>query len=363
MIQPNTDDQCAANKSPAASGFRMPAEWEKQSAIWLTWPHDESRWYGQFTGIPEFFAQLVSLVSRYEQVSLIIPVGGRDSIAKLLNTHKAILERICYFEIPTNDVWCRDSGPTFLQSHASGEVGVVDWEYNSWGGKFAPWDLDNAIPREIADRLGLPYWKSPLIVEGGAIEVNGMGKLMTTDQVLLNPNRNPDWTREQVERHFCEFLNVAEVIWLPGGLEGDDTDGHIDNLARFVAPNRVVYVEESDSSDPNYGPLQQNREVLENFSDRKGSKLDLISLLMPEPIWDGDRRLPANYANFLILNGAVIVPTFGQKRDAQALGLLGDLFCGRKVHGLDCRQVLLEGGAVHCLSQQQPARGRRHGED
>lgn len=362
MIQPNTDDQVPVNACPAAAGFRMPAEWEKQAAVWLTWPHNESRWYGQFAGIPEFFADLVSLISRYEQVSLIIPVGWRERVARILNAHKTIMERVRYFEIPTDDVWCRDSGPTFVMSCATGEVGVVDWEYNSWGGKFPPWDQDNAIPREIADRLALPYWKSPLIAEGGAIEVNGMGKLMTTDDVMLNPNRNPGWTREAINQHFCDYLNVSEVIWLPGGLEGDDTDGHIDNLARFVAPNRVLYIEESNQSDPNFTPLQRNKEVLQNFTDSKGSKLELVSLPMPEPLWDGDRRLPANYANFLILNGAVIVPTFGQKRDEQALGIISDLFCGRKVHGLNCSQVLLEGGAVHCLSQQQPAKARPHGE-
>jgi agmatine deiminase len=347
--------------SPVTAGFHMPAEWELQTAIWFTWPHDSSRWYGQFDAIPRFFAGMVSLASRYQAVHLIIPAGWKEQIRALLQSEKAILERIHYFEIATNDVWCRDSGPTFVRNSSTGEVAIVDWEYNSWGGKFPPWDKDNAIPSALAERLKMRRWKSPLIAEGGALEVNGTGVLMTTPQVLLNPNRNPQWTRQGIEQHLRSYLGVRDILWLPGGLEGDDTDGHIDNLARFVSADTVVHVVEDNTKDPNYAPLQENSRVLSEFVDWQGGSLNLVSLPMPEPMWDGERRLPGSYANFLILNGAVLVPVYGQPRDEQVLGILREVFPGRTVHGLDCRQALLEGGAVHCLSQQQPA-GRHLGQ-
>ncbi len=333
----------------------MPAEWELQTAVWFTWPHDQSRWYGRFDTIPRFFASMVSLASRYESVHLIIPVGWKEQVRALLQAEQTILERVYYFEIATNDVWCRDSGPTFVRNSRSGEVAIVDWEYNSWGGKFPPWDQDNAIPAAIAERLGMRRWQSSLIAEGGGLEVNGAGIAMTTPQVLLNTNRNPHWSQQQIEQHLCSYLGVREVLWLPGGLEGDDTDGHIDNLARFVSTETVVHVMEENPHDPNYAPLKENSLILEQFVDSRAGSFDLVPLPMPEPMWDGDRRLPGSYANFLILNGAVLAPVYGQPRDEQVLGILRELFPGRVVHGVNCREVLLEGGAIHCLSQQQPA--------
>jgi len=351
----NLTERTHGGGTPRSQGYRMPAEWERQAALWLTWPHNEDRWYGRYADVVDFFARLVSLVSRYETVMVLVPPGGRRPVQERIQREQPILERIRVVEVATDDVWLRDSGPTFLQSTKTGGIGMVDWEYNSWGGKFPPWELDNAIPGALAERLGFPCWKSELVAEGGALEVNGMGKVMTTADVLLNPNRNPGWDRDRVERELCAYLGVSEVLWLPGSLVGDDTDGHIDNLARFCGPDTVLVAREENPDDPQYAPTQENWSYLESYRDQAGRPLHCIPLPMPEPVEDGGRRLPASYANFLILNAAVLVPVYGGPRDEEAIRLLGKAFPGRRIHGLDCGIPLLEGGAVHCLSQQQPA--------
>jgi agmatine deiminase len=258
------------------------------------------------------------------------------------------------FPHPTNDVWCRDHGPTFVRHPETGERAMVDWTFNAWGGKFPPWDLDDAVPAHVAESLGMRRFPRDFVCEGGAIEVDGAGRVLTTESVLVNPNRNPGWGRKDVERELRTCLGVADVLWLPSGLEGDDTDGHIDTLARFVGPGRVLAAVSLDPADPDHAVLARNRACLVEAG------LDVVDLpqpaLIPAPAGWREDRLPATYANFLLVNGAVWVPTYGPARaDDTACGVIADCFPDRQIVRFDCREILLEGGALHCLTQQQPA--------
>ena len=283
------------------------------------------------------------------------PGSDHSSILAACNLAKAVPEHIELFDHPHDDVWCRDPGPIFVKNAASGEVAVTDWEFNAWGGKFPPWDQDNAIPSRIAASLGMRSFKGGMILEGGAIEINGAGHLLTTEAVLLNPNRNPQLNREQIEQRLRSSLGVSEIIWLKQGIEGDDTDGHIDDLARFVDPRTIVACMERDAASPNRKILADNLARLRSFP------FEVVEIPLPEACEVPGWRLPilpASYVNFLILNGGLLVPTFRQHRnDDRALGLLRELFPDREVVGIDCLDLVEEGGTLHCISQQQPAAG------
>jgi agmatine deiminase len=348
---------------PAAAGFRMPAEWTPQDVIWLSWPLKPGAWPDCRAAAEQAYAEFAAAISRFEAVCINCAQTAQQGAGEALVRAGARLDRIEFFDHPTNDTWCRDHGPVFVQQRDTGEVAITDWGFNAWGGKFPAWDLDQAIPARIAAALGLRRFAIPLVAEGGGLEVNGEGVLLTTESVLLNPNRNPGLTQTQVEILLRGALGVEAICWLKSGLECDDTDGHIDTLARFVAPTAVVTVVSTDPNDPNRVALERNRADLARFRLPDGQRLDLVPLPQPDAIRLPGWRLevlPATYANFLILNGAVLVPTYRQPaHDRQALRTLAQCFPDREVIGLDCRDLVLEGGALHCLSQQQPANPKR----
>lgn len=343
----------------ADAGFAMPPEWAPQEAVWLSWPVDDARHWGG--GKREVmwakFAEIAAGISKFETVRINAQGKDHGAILAECNRAKAVPERVELFDHPHNDVWCRDHGPIFVKHRESGEVAVTDWEFNAWGGKFPPWDLDNDIPAKVAAALGKRLFKGGMILEGGAIEINGAGQLLTTEAVLLNPNRNPTLRRDQIENHLCEGLGVSEILWLRQGIEGDDTDGHIDDLARFIDPQTILAC--VDTGEANRAILEENLGRLRSFLGPNGRAFEVIEIPLPEACEVVGWRLPvlpASYVNFLIVNGGVLVPTFRQPRnDDRALGMIRELFAGREIIGIDCLELVEEGGTLHCISQQQPA--------
>ena len=346
----------SAKKTPAALGFRMPAEWEPQAAVWFSWPHNRETWPGQFRLIPGVFAKIVAQISRFEAVRINCAARLQPRAKRLCAQAGADMTRVAFYNHPTNDAWCRDHGPIFVRNERTGEVAVTDWKYNSWGGKYPPYDLDNKIPLSIARALKLRRFENGMVLEGGSIDVNGRGLLLTSEQCLLNRNRNPQLSRTQIERNLKDYLGVKQVLWVGEGIAGDDTDGHIDDMARFFKPDGLVTVVEPNQRDANHKPLGENLERLKSFRTPAGKKFDLVTLPMPKPFGFRGQRVPASYANFLIINGAVLVPQFRQKkRDAEACAILGDCFPGREVTPIDCYHLIWGLGTLHCISQQQPA--------
>lgn len=336
--------------------LRWPAEWEPQDAVWISWPHREDLWQGGLQELMGSYVQLAAAIAGEAEVRINAAAVHHDRIRRLLQGGG--VKRFRLFDHPTDDVWCRDHGPVFVR-RSDGSLQIADWQFNAWGGKFAPWGADNDIPRRIAESLSMPRAESRMILEGGAIEGNGAGLLLTTEAVLLNPNRNPGITKREVEAELHRMLGTELVFWLGQGIEGDDTDGHIDDMVRFVNPEAVVAITESDPHSPHYRILAENNERLQDLRTTDGHRVEVVPLPMPAPLIASDWRLeqlPASYANFLICNGSVIVPIFMQeRRDDRALGILRECFPGRKVLGIDARRLVLEGGAIHCITQQQPA--------
>ena len=341
----------------------MPPEWSPQEAVWLSWPVEDPRHWGGAKRdlIWSKFAEIAAAISRFEPVRINAPGADHEAIRAACNRAKAVPERVELFDHPHNDVWCRDHGPIFVKHATTGEVALTDWEFNAWGGKFPPWDLDNAIPVRIAASLGKRIFEGGMILEGGAIEINGAGQLLTTEAVLMNPNRNPRLDRAEIEQRLRDGLGVTEILWLKQGIEGDDTDGHIDDLARFVDPATVLACTERDSTSPNRKILADNLARLRSFSGPGGRPFEVVEIPLPEACEVPGWRLPvlpASYVNFLIVNGGVLVPTFRQgKNDDRALGMLRELFPDREITGIDCLDLVEEGGTLHCISQQQPAEG------
>jgi agmatine deiminase len=343
-------------KTPAALGFRMPAEWEPQEAIWLSWPHKRSTWPGRFRPIPGVFAKIVAAISRFENVRVNCAAPLQPRAKRLCAAAGADMTRVEFFNHPTNDTWCRDHGPIFVKHRHTGEVAVTDWVFNMWGDKYRPYNLDNRIPASIARELGLRRFENQLVLEGGSIDVNGEGLLLTSEQCLLNPNRNPHLTREQIEQNLKDYLGVTQVLWVGEGIVGDDTDGHIDDITRFYQADGFVTCVERNRRDPNHRLLADNLERLHGFRTPTGGKFSIVELPMPKPVVFDGQRVPASYANFLIVNGAVLVPQFRQKRlDAEACHLIGSCFKGREIVPIDCSDLIWGLGTLHCISQQQPA--------
>lgn len=337
---------------------RWPAEWEPQEAVWLSWPHRRDHWQGNLETLHSAFGDVAASIAPVAEVRINAAEALHPVIAAVMEAKGVCPGRYRCYPHPTDDVWCRDHGPIFVRDLDRGELVITDWQFNSWGGKFAPWDADNRIPELIAGATGIRRTTSPMILEGGAIEGNGAGVLMTTEAVLLNSNRNPEMNRGQIEDELRRMLGVQTVFWLGRGIEGDDTDGHIDDLVRFIREDAVVSITEADSSSPNYRILAENNERLQDLRTMEGERVQIIPLPMPDPIrlegWRLD-YLPASYANFLIVNGRVIVPVFNQPRnDDRALGILREAFPGLEVTGVDARHLVVEGGAIHCITQQQP---------
>ena len=332
----------------------MPAEWEPQEAVWFSWPRpDGISFPGAYGPIPAAMGALIRAASEFEPVR--VNVRDADDEAEV-RRHVGRNDAVEYFHIPTDEPWCRDHGPVFLVNDATGEVAAADFDFNAWGGKYEGTERDRKVPSAIARLLGMRCFTNPMVLEGGSIEVNGTGSLLTTRSCLLNPNRNPSMTQQQIEDNLCGWLGVRNILWLGDGIEGDDTDGHIDDLTRFVAKSRVVTVVEDNSNDANHKILQENLEALRGLRDEDGNPLEIATLPMPANRLDYEgQRLPASYANFLLLNGGVLMPAFRDPRDDEAAIALASLFPGRKIVPVDCRDIIVGLGTVHCLSQQQPA--------
>jgi agmatine deiminase len=343
-------------ETPAALGFRMPAEWEPQEAVWLSWPHKRTTWPGNFRPIPAKFAEIVAHISRHERVRINCAAKFQPRAKTLCAKAGADMARVEFFNHRTNDSWCRDHGPIFVKRAGTGEVAVTDWEYNAWGGKYPPFDADNAIPQRVARALGLRRFAKEMVLEGGSIDVNGAGLLLTTEACLLNPNRNPTRSKAQIEQALREMLGVHTILWLGDGIVGDDTDGHVDDLSRFFAGDGIVTAVERDRRDVNFAALDENLARLRALRTPSGKKFRVIELPMPKPVVRDGHRLPASYANFLIVNGAVLMPAFRQpRRDAEAAEVLAVCFPGREIIPIDCTELVWGLGTLHCISQQQPA--------
>ena len=335
--------------------YRMPAEWEPHEATWLSWPHNPETWPGRLEAIPDVFAQMVAALHEREEVRILVRDAAMEASARsALRRREAESPRVRFFHVPTNDSWARDHGPIFVHD-GEGRVVLTKWDYNAWGGKYPPWNLDDAVPQRIAEILAMPIRRTGIVLEGGSIDGNGAGTLLTTEQCLLNPNRNPGLSRQEIEWKLHEHLGATNVLWLGEGIAGDDTDGHVDDVTRFVGPSRVVTVVEDDRADPNYEPLLENLRALHGMKDEQGRPLEVVTLRMPRPVLDGDVRLPASYANFYVGNGAVLVPVFGDPSDDEACETLAALFPGRRIAPIRCENLVAGLGAIHCVTQQQPA--------
>lgn len=344
-----------ANLSPAQLGYSMPAEWEPHEATWLSWPHRTGISFPDaYDRVIPTFVKMATALAESEIVRINVKDSAQESeLRKLLAS--APPERIEFHHIPTNEPWCRDHGPIFLKRKQQPRLAIVDFGYNAWGWKYPPCDDDDDVPTQVGRRLGIEVFDcGDFILEGGSVDVNGEGALLTTESCLLNPNRNPDLTRDEIETKLRDFLGVKKIVWLGDGIEGDDTDGHVDDLTRFVAPNTVVTVIEEDESDPNHEALQTNYERLQTVTLRKHEPLEIHKLPMPSKIVRDGQRLPASYANFYIANEVVLLPVFGETNDAWAESVLKELFPKRRIAPIDCRELIWGLGAFHCLTQQQP---------
>jgi agmatine deiminase len=342
-------------RTPRELGYRMPAEWAKHEAIWLSWPHDPITFPSGVDKVEETYLQIIKLIHKDEYVNLFVKDNEmQKKTSKLFKVRNIDLDKIRFFQFDYADVWFRDYGPIFLLN-GSGELAMVHWNFNSWGQKYEELLKDAEIPNVINSKLHLRYFEPGIVLEGGSIDVNGEGTVLTTQQCLLNKNRNPELGKERIERYLQDYLGVGHVIWLCNGIAGDDTDGHIDDLARFVNPSTVVCAYEENTSDENSEALRKNYEILCQSTDQNGEKLKVIKLPTPGNIkYDGD-RLPASYTNFYIGNHTVLVPTFRSENDETALSILRQQFPDRKVVGVDCTDLVCGFGAIHCISQQQPA--------
>ncbi len=344
---------------PGTLGYRMPAEWEPHEATWLAWPKDPVTFPKSLNDVRRQFLKIIEILLVGEDVHLAVPDRTtRDRIQKILKSSGVSFRRLHFHIWDYADVWFRDYGPTFLVSSNRERSAVVQWQFNAWGGKYESLLKDGGIPYFISERLGLPLFRPGFVMEGGAIEVNGRGTLLTTEQCLLNPNRNPGMTKTDLEKHFQNYLGVSNVIWLPGGIAGDDTDGHIDNLARFIDAGTVVCAFEENESDENHAPLKANFEVLKKSRDQDGNPLRVIRIPMPPARHDvvrGEKtRLPESHLNFYIGNYAVLLPAFRSDTDEIAARTLQEFFPNRSVIGIDCHNMIYGAGSLHCISQQQP---------
>jgi len=340
--------------SPAARGYRMPAEWEPHDGTWITWPHFEGTWPGKLHTVIPIYVEIVRALHTGETVHINVLDEQREVVVRELLRTQGITENVRLHRIPTDNEWVRDYGAIFVARKDNGrrELLATDWGFNNWGEKYPDFELDNRVPARMAEIVGVPLeGEKGFILEGGSIEVNGHGLLLTTESCLLNPNRNPDATKEEIEHRLRDAFGVHEVLWLGDGIVGDDTDGHIDDVTRFVAPDTVVTVVEGDPADENYEPLRENLERLRAFPHG----FEIVTLPMPAPVvWDGE-RLPASYANFYIGNRVVLMPAFNDPADEVARRTLQELFPGRMVTPIDCRDLVWGLGAFHCLTQQVPA--------
>jgi agmatine deiminase len=367
-------------KTPRALGYRMPAEWEPHEATWLAWPHNPEDWPGKFASIPWLYVEIVRLLAEREKVQLIVENAAMQVRVKGMLARAGVnLDRVLFHRWLTDRGWMRDSGPIFVRN-AEGRIGLTHWRFNGWA-KYDDWHLDEKIPGRVEKLLKFPAWqplvqiqnptvphpsrrilpgwvgKIRVVLEGGSIDVNGAGALLTTEECLLSDvqQRNPGVTRAQLEQVFSDYLGIDQVIWLGRGIAGDDTHGHVDDIARFAAPDTIVAAVERDTRDPNHAPLAENLHKLQSARTRAGKQFTLVELPMPRPIIFRKQRVPASYANFYIANGVVLVPTFHDPNDRIALNTLAEVFPDRDVIGVHSVDLIWGLGALHCMTQQQPA--------
>lgn len=353
-------------KSPLETGFRMPAEWEPQEAIWLSWPHNLWSWGDKLPAAQEVYCTFIKIMHTGQRVNLLVnSEKDQKKVAALLKNNEINLSQIKFYIIPTGDTWIRDYGPIFVVNEEKQQLAMLDWDYNAWGNKYDQLLKDDIVPKKINEHLHLPIFTPKMVLEGGSIEVNGQGLLLTSEQCLLNQNRNPNLSKKEIEEKLKSYLNIKKILWLKEGIAGDDTDGHIDDLARFVNETTIVCAYEENKEDENYLILKHNYDLLKTMTDQNGNKLKIVKIPMPDPVLiynsddnsnvNGDtKRLPASYANFYIGNKIVVVPTFRCKQDQEAITILQKFFPTRKVVGLDCTNLVYGLGTLHCSSQQQP---------
>ncbi len=353
-------------KTPRQLGYRMPAEWEPHEATWLAWPHNPEDWPGKFASIPWLYAEIVRLLAARERVHLIVEDAKTEKrVVSMLRRACADLDRVSFHRWPTDRGWTRDSGPIFVRN-AKGQIALTNWRFNGWA-KYDDWHLDNKLPGRVTKLLGLPSWqpsvqnqnsaKHHCVLEGGSIDVNGQGALLTTEECLLSEvqQRNPGLSRAQLERVFSDYLGIDQVIWLGRGIVGDDTHGHVDDIARFAGSTTIVAAVEPDMRDPNHAPLAENLQRLKAARTPDGKQFTVVEIPMPRPVIFRGQRLPASYANFYLANGVLLAPTFHDPNDRVALNLLAEVFPDREVIGVHSMDLIWGLGALHCMTQQQPA--------
>ena len=339
-------------------GCRLPAEWEPHAATWIAWPHRRATFLGDFAVIPEFFARFIRLLAPWEPVKVI---ASGAALADAQDRLRGVANVEC-IDIPTNDSWLRDTGPVFLMPrqqgtkvHETSRPVAVCWEWNAWGGKYPPWDLDAGVSRAIAGRLGIKAVSPGVVLEGGAIETDGEGTLLVNHRCVVDPKRNPGLSRSEMEQVLRKQLAIDRVIWLGGELQGDDTDGHIDQIARFVSPGCVVAARQPDRLDPNHASLAENLAQLEVAVDARGRRLEVVPIDIPSRFTFAGTQLPASHLNFYVVNGAVMVPVFGARTDAAAIRTLAACFPARRIVPVDCQELVRGRGALHCITRDQPA--------
>ena len=341
--------------TPRELGYRMPAEWEKHASLWLSWPYDPTTFPQRVAKAEETYVQIINLIHMSEDVNLFVKNQRMQEKATCQLIDNGVdLRKIHFFRFNYADVWFRDYGPTFVKNQHH-QLAMVHWIFNSWGNKYDELLKDGKIPQFIQKKTQLPCFEPGIVLEGGSIDVNGKGTLLTTEQCLLNKNRNPTLSKGEIENYLKDYLNVDHVVWLKNGIVGDDTDGHVDDLARFVNPTTVVCVHEDDKSDENYAVLHENFEILHDATDQDGEKLKVIKLPTPGYVGEPGKRLPASYANFYIGNEVVLVPVFENENDKVALATIQNLFPKRKVAGINCVDFVYGLGTIHCITQQEPA--------
>jgi agmatine deiminase len=359
-----------ASGFPAGLGYRMPAEWEPQRATWLAWPHNRTDWPGKFEPIPYVYAEIVRHLACAARVELIVNDAKQEARARTILTDANVLptleSSIGFHQWPTNRGWLRDSGPIFVKDKR-GTVALTNWKFNAWA-KYRNWQLDNTLPEKIAEVRGCKAFEAVLdaegiarqmVLEGGSIDVNGRGLLLTTEECLLSPvqQRNPGMTREQIEATLGLMLGVKKVLWLQRGIVGDDTHGHVDDIARFVGPRTVLAASEADPADANYAILSDNLKRLRKMTDTAGKALEVVPLPMPSPVIFKGQRVPASYGNFYISNRTVLVPTFDDPNDLKALNIVQQALPKHRIVPIYCGDLIWGLGAIHCMTQQEPAKG------
>jgi agmatine deiminase len=342
--------------TPKELGYFFPAEFTSHVATWLSWPHKEASWPGKIHTIYSNYARFIKELTKGEKVN----INVADEAMKTFATGHLIvagveMDNVEFFFHPTNDAWCRDHGPAFLiNPGAQQKKVIVDWDYNAWGNKYPPYDLDDIIPTLIGKQYDIPVYHPGIVMEGGSVEFNGKGTVMTSTACLLNPNRNPHLDQHQIEEYLCNYYGMDQVLWVDEGIVGDDTDGHIDDTVRFVNEDTVITVIEENKNDENYALLQHNLEQLKGMRLVNGKQLNIVEIPMPDKLIYEDQRLPCSYANFYIANRSVIVPVFNSPKDDKALQRIGEYFPGRDIIGIDSTDIIWGLGSFHCLSQQEP---------